>query len=192
MLSGLILAGGRSTRMGRDKAGIVLPDGRTLVERQADILRAVGVDMVFVSVRRGTTGLPRGLSMIFDAVPDAGPLAGVAAGLRAASAGMLIVLAVDMPGIEAAHLEELVELSTDSRGSVPVLDGQMEPLAAVYPTILADSAAAALATENRAVAAWAREEAKVGRVRLWDMTGEWARALRSWNTPEDMASLPPW
>lgn len=185
MLSGLILAGGRSSRMGRDKAGLVLPDGRTLLQRQAEVLRSAGATSLFASVRPETTSLPAGMVPVFDARPDAGPLAGIAAGLRAAPAGLVLVLAVDMPQVGERHLRQLVELAGEGRGVVPVQAGQLEPLAAVYPTALADSADVALAGDRRAVHAWVRGEAELGRLRLWDTQAEWAGVLHSWNTPAD-------
>lgn len=187
MLSGLILAGGRSSRMGRDKAGLVLPDGRTLLQRQADILRAAGSAALFASVRRGTEVDLPGATFVQDCVPDAGPIAGIAAGLRAAPAGLVIVVAVDMPHLGEEHLRKLVSLATDACGVVPVQDGQMEPLAAVYPAALADSAEDALGSERRAVHAWVTREVKQGRLRLWDTPPDWAGALRSWNTPGDVS-----
>lgn len=186
MLSGLILAGGRSSRMGRDKAGLILPDGRTLLQRQAEVLREAGATTVLVSIRAGReTGLA-GVQLVPDLMADAGPLAGIAAGLRAAPAGLVLVLAVDMPLVQAGHLRELVELATAERGVVPVQAGQCEPLAAVYPAILAASAEAALAGGRRSVQQWAREEVAQGRLRLWETPAEWAGVLRSWNTPADV------
>jgi molybdopterin-guanine dinucleotide biosynthesis protein A len=191
MLSGLILAGGKSSRMGRDKAGLALPDGRTLLARQADILRAAGAATVSVSIRRDVeTSLP-GLTLVPDAIADAGPLAGIAAGLRAAPAGLVLVLAVDMPGMQAAHLRQLLELATEDRGVVPMQGGLYEPLAAIYPSTLAGSAEAALASGQRAVHAWVKSEAEQGRLLLWETPAEWSGALRSWNTPADVPpSLP--
>ena len=187
MLSGLILAGGRSSRMGRDKGGLVLPDGRTLLRRQTDILRAAGATTLFASVKRGTgVDLP-GVTLVHDRVAEAGPIAGIAAGLRAAPAGLVIVVAVDMPHLGEEHLRKLVSLATDACGVVPVQDGQMEPLAAVYPAALADSAEDALGSERRAVHAWVTREVKQGRLRLWDTPPDWAGALRSWNTPGDVS-----
>lgn len=188
MLSGLILAGGRSERMGCDKARLVLPDGRTLLQRQADILREAGITNVLVSVAFGSDCKLPGATLVADTQPDAGPLAGIAAGLRAAPAGMVLVLAVDMPEIRSEHLRELVFLSTNSCGVVPVRSGRCEPLAAVYPTALADSAEVALAAGQRAVHRWVGNEAARGHLRLWDAPAEWAEALRSWNTEAD---LPP-
>jgi molybdopterin-guanine dinucleotide biosynthesis protein A len=186
MLSGLILAGGRSSRMGRDKATLTLPDGRTLLQRQADILRATGVTNLLVSVRPGSeTHLP-GAILVPDSTPDAGPLAGIAAGLRAAPPGLVLVLAVDMAEMQSAHLRQLVELATTGRGVVPMLAGQCEPLAAIYPTELAGSAAEAVASGQRAVHKWVRREAD--RLLLWETPAEWAGVLHSWNTAAD---LPP-
>ena len=186
MLSGLILAGGRSSRMGRDKATLTLPDGRTLLQRQADILRATGVTNLLVSVRPDSeTSLP-GATLVPDAMPDAGPLAGIAAGLRAAPPGLVLVLAVDMAEMQSGHLRQLVERATPERGVVPMLAGQCEPLAAIYPSGLAGSAEAAVAAGQLAVHRWVRSEA--ARLLLWETPAEWAGVLHSWNTAAD---LPP-
>ena len=186
MLSGLILAGGRSSRMGRDKALLTLPDGRTLLERQVDILRAAGVTTVLVSIRTDLELTLPNVTRVHDAVADAGPLAGIAAGLRAAPAGSLLVLAVDMPAVQAAHLRQLVELAVDGRGVVPTQAGRCEPLVAIYPTLLAASADAALRENRRAVHTWAEREAGEGSLVLWETPPAWAGVLQSWNTADDV------
>jgi molybdopterin-guanine dinucleotide biosynthesis protein A len=186
MLSGLVLAGGRSARMGREKALLPLPDGRTLLQRQIDLLRAVGAGSVNVSVGPGKVFPLTGAGAISDAVPDAGPLAGIAAGLRAAPPGLVLVLAVDMPGIGEAHLRRLVELATAGCGVVPVREGRCESLVAVYPATLAASAEAWLAGGQSAPHAWVRHEAAQGHLMLWEAPADWAAALRSWNSPGDL------
>jgi molybdopterin-guanine dinucleotide biosynthesis protein A len=186
MLSGLILAGGRSSRMGRDKATLKLPDGRTLLQRQADILRATGVTNLFVSVRPGSEIHLPGATLVPDVTLDAGPLAGIAAGLRAAPAGLVLVLAVDMAEMQSAHLRQLLELATASRGVVPMLAGHYEPLAAIYPSTLASSAEAAVAAGQLAVHQWVRSVPD--RLMIWETPAEWAGVLHSWNTAAD---LPP-
>lgn len=187
MLSGLILAGGRSSRMGRDKAGLVLPNGSTLIERQAAVLRSVGVTTLFASMRPDQAWSLPGVTCVRDEVADAGPLAGIAAGLRAAPAGLMIVLAVDMPAVEPAHLRRLIELTRPNRGVVPVQAGQCDPLAAIYPTALADSAVAALHEGNRAVHTWARAQADRGGLLWWETPADWSGVFRSWNTPADIS-----
>lgn len=186
MLSGLVLAGGRSSRMGREKALLLLPDGRTLVQRQIDLLRAAGAGSVNVSVGPGKVFSLAGAGAISDAVPDAGPLAGIAAGLRAAPPGLVLVLAVDMPRIGEGHLRRLVELASPDCGVVPVREGRCESLVAVYPAALASSAEAWLAGGQSAPHAWVRHEAGLGHLQLWEAPAEWAAALRSWNSPEDV------
>ncbi len=186
MLSGLVLAGGRSTRMGRDKAQLRLPDGRTLAQRQIEVLRAAGAGVVNVAVGAGPDWTGAGVGSIRDEMADAGPLAGIAAGLRAAPAGLVLVLAVDMPEVSEAHLRQLAGLATASCGVVPVCGGQLEPLLAVYPADLAESASARLVSGQRAVHDWVRSEAALGRMRLWEAPAEWAGVLRSWNMPEDV------
>ena len=187
MLSGLVLAGGQSSRMRRDKAALALPDGRTLMQRQVAVLRAAGAITIQVSVRPGAKADAAGVNLVVDAVADAGPLAGIAAGLRAAPAGLVMVLAVDMPAITEEHLRRLVELATATRGVVPMVAGQLEPLAAVYPANLATSASTWLAGGQRAVHAWVRSEVEQGNLLLWDAPADWAPVFRSWNTPEDVA-----
>lgn len=186
MLSGLVLAGGRSSRMGREKALLLMPDGRTLLQRQIDLLRAAGAGSVNVSVGPGKVFSMVGAGAISDAVPDAGPLAGIAAGLRAAPPGLVLVLAVDMPRMGEEQLCQLVEQATADCGVVPVWEGRCESLVAVYPAALAASAEAWLAGGQSAPHAWVRSEAAQGRLKLWEAPAEWAARLRSWNSPGDV------
>ncbi len=98
---GVVLAGGHSRRMGRDKA--LLPwRGRPLIEHQLALLRAVGVEKVTVSGHRPAYG------GIADARDDAGPVAGLA-GVAAVRSGdlQLLVIPVDMPLLDAALLRSL-------------------------------------------------------------------------------------
>ncbi|MDO1529431.1 NTP transferase domain-containing protein [Fulvimonas sp. R45] len=98
---GVVLAGGRSTRMGRDKA-LLDWQGRPLLERRLDALRASGVDDVRVS---GDRPAYQGVA---DAQPGLGPLAGLAAVAEAtAGEAELLVIPVDMPLLGAALLRRL-------------------------------------------------------------------------------------
>ncbi|WP_370867916.1 molybdenum cofactor guanylyltransferase [Phenylobacterium sp.] len=102
--SALILTGGRSARMGRDKA-LIDWDGQTAVLRVASLARAVGAAEVF------TVGRDYGLDFIPDPAPDAGPVGGLLAGLagiRARGEDRALVLAVDAPTLQAADLAPLL------------------------------------------------------------------------------------
>lgn len=187
MLTGLVLAGGESRRMGRDKALLRLPGGEKLLERQARVLREAGATRVLVSTRPGRDYGAVAGDLVFDAVADAGPLAGITAGLRAARVGLVLVLAVDMPRAEPGHLRELLRQveSDPTRGVVPVCDGIIEPLMALYPAALAASVEEAMSAGRRSPRDWAKSEAARGSLLLWTSPFSWHTAVRSWNTPAD-------
>jgi molybdopterin-guanine dinucleotide biosynthesis protein A len=107
---GVVLAGGRSSRMGRDKA-LLDWHGRPLLERQLDALRAAGVDESRASGERPAY---RGVA---DAQPGLGPLGGLA-GIAEAVAGEadLLVIPVDMPLLGAALLRRLRTEQPEARG----------------------------------------------------------------------------
>src|SRR5689334_8223671 len=101
-LTGAVLAGGQSRRMGRDKATLA-HDGRPLWARQAGILRETGADPVAVVRAPGQAplGLPDDLLLWHDTVAAVGPLAGLHIALSQCRTSLLAVLAVDMPRVDA-------------------------------------------------------------------------------------------
>lgn len=151
--TGLVLAGGQSRRMGRDKTALEW-DGATLLERACTCLQAV-FPRVLVSLRQPREGLA--WEQVLDraggdgalAEPFAGPLAGLAAGLAAARTPWVFVLAADMPLISARTIEALATRRTGSQAVVPVAGGVLQPLAAFYPTDALPEVEALLATPGR-------------------------------------------
>jgi molybdenum cofactor guanylyltransferase len=99
MILGLVLAGGLSSRMGRDKASLVI-DGRTLLQRTGDALRAAGAEVVAVSGDR-PGGIP-------DRWPRSGPVGGIASAVDYLPDGELLVVPVDMPHLGDAVLAPLL------------------------------------------------------------------------------------
>lgn len=129
--SAVLLAGGKSSRMGRDKAFLEI-DGQPLWRRQADLLARIAPEQLMISgPRRPEWGA---LAVVPDEQAHAGPLAGVAATLRKCQTPHLVVLAVDLPRMTSDYLRSLLQLCTAESGVVPSRDGRFEPLAAVYPT----------------------------------------------------------
>ena len=105
---GVVLAGGLSSRMGRDKA--MLPwQGRPLIEHQIATLRAAGVATVHVSGERPD------YHGIADSVAHAGPLGGIAGIAMACADAELLIVPVDMPRLQPALLQRL--LTTTTAGS---------------------------------------------------------------------------
>jgi len=103
-LAGFVLAGGRSSRMGRDKALVEL-DGRTLAALAVDKLKAAGLSAVIAGARSGLGHLA---PVVADEAPDEGPLRGVCTALGSTKAPLTVFVPVDMPLIPAALLSHLV------------------------------------------------------------------------------------
>src|SRR5688500_8889848 len=127
-MSGVVLAGGRSTRMGTDKA-LLTVDGVALVDRAAAVL-AAACEEVFIASGDGVRLGRRG--GIADGVPDAGRLGGRLAAREAAARPLLAVVAVDMPHANAAVLETLARELGEADAAVPVVEGRAHPLHGVY------------------------------------------------------------
>ncbi len=101
-----VLAGGRSSRFGTDKRAARLR-GCTLLERALRTAREVSPH-VLLSLAAGAPGTAtEGATPVFDATPDAGPLGGIVAVLRATTVRRVVFLPVDMPGVTAALLRAL-------------------------------------------------------------------------------------
>jgi molybdopterin-guanine dinucleotide biosynthesis protein A len=185
-VTALILAGGKATRLGGiDKREIVI-DGRTIFERQVDALRPWVAEIVVSSPR----AVP-GFRTVVDAVPDIGPLAGIAAGLAAATTPWLFVIAGDMPHLHRAFIELVLAHADAESDAVGIrIGGLPEPLctvlrvAAWQPIVSARIAArrlkaSALLTEEHVRVRWIEE----AEVRAIDPS---LRALHNVNAPEDL------
>ena len=130
--SAVLLAGGRSSRMGRDKSTLYW-NGATLLAHQAGILRETGAQQLLLSGRADQAELITGFSLVTDSQGGAGPAAALADAWRATNADVLLVLAVDCPRILPDYLRELaLGALQQERSVVPVLSGRYEPLAAAW------------------------------------------------------------
>ncbi len=130
--STVILAGGRSSRMGRDKAFLEV-DGRPLLARQIELVLEAGAQEVFISGRPEVNYAAFGCRLLNDRVLDAGPLGGIESALAAAPTPLVLILAVDMPHMNAELLRRLASHCSDRTGAIPRVEGNIEPLAAFYP-----------------------------------------------------------
>lgn len=140
-LHGLVLAGGMSSRMGRDKACLVHPDGRTLARRGHDLLRDAGCDHVWLSLR-GDQKIPSGFSDVRDlgVIRDpegrgGGPKVAIMAAMLHCPEADWLVIACDLPRLDLAALHHLVSSKRDGERFLAYqseLDGLPEPLCAMY------------------------------------------------------------
>jgi molybdopterin-guanine dinucleotide biosynthesis protein A len=148
MSAGVLLTGGSSSRMGRDKARLRV-DGEPYAERTARILSAV-CDPV-IEVGDGASGLP----CVREDPPGAGPLAALLAGTRALGLSRpepILVLACDLPFIDVAFLSLLADY--DSNGSVlPIVAGEPQYTCARWSPSALSSAQSAYERGERAMRA---------------------------------------
>lgn len=142
-VAGILLAGGRSRRMGSDKASLAW-HGSTLARRAAGLLaRCSGPPVVVVCAPgQQLPPLPGWVEAVRDPEPGLGPLAGLAAGLRAVAprASVAAVCAVDAPLAHPAVMRALLGALGESLAVVPVGNGRPQPLFAVYRTVLGELA----------------------------------------------------
>ncbi len=136
--AGIILAGGRSTRMGRDKASLLLPDNTntTFVEHLATLLIAQCSEVVLV-VRNSTQAAlyeHLNIPIVIDETPDVGPLMGIYTGLHSIQASHALVMAVDMPFVQPEMVTFLLSQPLDATSLlVPVVNDIPQVLFAMYP-----------------------------------------------------------
>ena len=124
----IVLAGGRSERFGRDKLAEIV-DGRRLVHHAIASVQAVAPEVVVAAPLRTTPEMPAGVVLVRDDRPFEGPLAGLLAALRAATAEHLVVVGGDMPGLQASVAEALLdELRSGAWAAVLEQAGRARPL----------------------------------------------------------------
>lgn len=129
-MTSVVLAGGRSVRLGRDKALVELA-GRSLIERVIDRVSTLGNEVIVVASRANS--LPDlGVRKVADVYPNKGPLGGIYSGLKAAHTHHCLVVGCDMPLLNLALLGHLMCLAPGFDIVVPRVGGNLEPLHAVY------------------------------------------------------------
>ena len=133
--SAAVLAGGRSTRMGTDKAFLQVGN-ELLIERQLRCLRESGAAELLISGRTEVDYSRFAARLVRDELPHAGPLAGVAATMKASSCHRVFVLAVDMPKMTPAMVGKILSQCKDAAGCVPIYGHRFQPLGAAYPVSL--------------------------------------------------------
>lgn len=190
-VSGIVLAGGRSARFGRDK--LAEPIGDTpLLHRAIDAVAAVAAEVIVVAPPDIQPPIPDGVRLVHDSAPYEGPLAGCLIGLTAAREPLVLVAGGDMPFLEPAVLELLVRSLEASATDAVLLEhrGRRQQLPfAIRTGAGTDLATRLLAQGERRLGAIA--EHLIVRVLL---EGEWrpldpeARTLRDVDEPDD---LPP-
>jgi molybdopterin-guanine dinucleotide biosynthesis protein A len=195
-VSGVVLAGGESRRMGSDKRALLV-DGQPLLRRVLTAVAAVAGDLVVVESARSP--VPRELlaglhaRVVADAWLDAGPLAGIEAGLRAMSAHVGLVVAADMPWLQPPLLRLLIdELDADDQAAVVASDRGIEPLPGAYRSGVSQVAHSLLQSGERRLAALLDNvPVRIVDASVWRRIDRDGESLRNLNAPGDLGgSLP--
>ena len=178
--AGIVLCGGRSSRMGRPKA--LLPwRGRPLIAHVVDVLREATDEVVVVSSEElELPALPA--RVVVDREPDLGPLAGIREGLEAITAGLAFVTPTDAPFLTPCTVRALLQHGC---AAAPELDGRVQPLCAVYPRSCVPDAVALIAA-GRLRPLFLLEAAGFHKLAAGDLPDP--NALRSFNTPTEYLS----
>ena len=184
-VSAAIMAGGKSTRMGQDKAWIEL-DGEPLVARVAGVLAQVADEVIVVANDPRYESL--GLRVVRDRWPAGGALGGIATGVGAATHDTVLVAACDMPFTSVEMWRLLLGHAGEADVVIPRVGGEYETLHALYAKACVPQMARSIA-ENRlrvisffdAVTVRVIEEPEL---RMVDPT---LRAFTNVNTPEELA-----
>lgn len=201
-----MLAGGRSTRMGQDKALLEL-GGQSLVELALQKLRGLGGPAPRIAAARVELSLYA--PVVPDLHPGCGPLSGIEAALAASSRPLNVFVPVDIPLLPAGFLLWMLRRAetTGALMTVPRINGRPQPLCAVYHRDLVGHITASLLAGDLkvmpVVTAAAREQGLSGAIDVFDveqvasanpqLQGIASLPLYRWfhncNTPEDMAGI---
>ncbi len=184
-VAGVILAGGRNSRMGGTDKAFLTVGGQTVVARTVGVLRQVCEQIVIVSNSpERYAGFD--VEITHDRFPSHGPLAGMHAGLMQVRAPWAFVVACDMPFLRVEPIRHLQSRLDDSDAVVPWWDGDVEPLHAFYATRIHTEIAGILQAGSGAVRDLLRAidvtyvpEAEMSRIAGSD------ESFRNVNTPEE-------
>ena len=186
--SGIVLAGGRGSRLGGvDKARLEIA-GVTTLDRVLAALAPLVAETIVVSNDDALVGTP-GVRVVRDPEPHAGVLPALLAALSEARQSLCVLVACDMPFLEPTLLRRLLELATEQDVVIPEIGGQLQPMHAVYRRQpCRDAIAAALARGDRRMISFL-DGLRVRRVaeaeaRLLDPE---LRSFFNINTAEDLA-----
>lgn len=169
-----LMAGGKSMRMGRDKACLPDRNGKFLWVGRLELLRQIATSEVLISCREEQGYLEEsGARLVYDRWLDAGPLGGIVSCLEAMQAERLLVLAVDMPAMTRDALEWLLKAAGHG-GAVFRCGGFLEPLVAVYP---------------KGMSAYGRQRLDAGEFALKGWIAEAGETMRVVEAPEEWAEL---
>lgn len=183
-----LVAGGKSARMGRDKAGVEFR-GEPLWRHQLRTLRETGADEILISGRSDSCYANGGIRIVADEMPGLGPLGGIHSVLGAASHPLVLVLGIDMPFMTTDYLLRIVAHCGAETGAVPERGGFYEGLAAVYPKSACGIASIQLRSGRYSLQRFVSQSREVGQVAACAIDDADEVLFKNINTPLDLAEV---
>lgn len=200
-MNGFVLAGGRSTRMGQDKA-LLHCAGRPLVEHAVRLLQMAGFVPHILGTRPDLTAYA---SVIPDLHSGCGPLAGIEAALTASSSDWNLFIAVDLPLLPPFFLVYLATRTaiTSASATIPTLAGRPQPLCAIYHRNLLPGITHAIKSGAYKVTDWIESAVRASQLKIdifgaealaatrddWPLEVPLHRWFQNMNTPADMSLI---
>ena len=186
-MTGVVLAGGRATRMGGTDKGLLEVAGVAMVDHVLERLRPQTSALVINANRNHAEYATRGYPVVPDAFGEfAGPLAGMAAGLEAASTEWCVTVPCDSPLVPPDLVARMVSALEDAGADLAVAEGagRMQPVFALLPRRLLSDLHAFLEEGGRKIDAWYARH-RVARADFSDAE----EAFLNINTPEERDQL---
>jgi molybdopterin-guanine dinucleotide biosynthesis protein A len=187
-ISAVLLAGGKSRRMGTDKA-MLLFDDKPLWRIQVELLRKLEPLEIFVSARTDPSWRPTDVQFVADNPSSHGPLSGLAASLAQMRSTHLLALAIDMPFMRENYLRYLSDHIQPGTGVVPMIGNRAEPLAAIYPQEASAAFQCALAGQDFSLQTLTRRLIDARKLLEISVTTKKKKLFWNMNEPSDMVAL---
>jgi len=133
-MSSIILGGGLSSRLGKDKILLDI-DGQNLLARTIQRLSSVSTDIIIVIAQdqeKPDVSTFENVRIVTDTEAGKGPLVGIYSGLKASTDAYNVAVACDMPFINTALIKYMYGITTGFDAVIPLIEGEVEPLYAVY------------------------------------------------------------
>ena len=128
-ITGIILAGGKSSRMGTDK-GLLDFEGQSLIEYAISVIRPICNEILISTNQKGYEGY--GFPIITDNFTDCGPIGGLEAALKASKTDWNVVISCDTPSLKVELFQEMIAQIKDQDVLIPSHENGIEPLAGIY------------------------------------------------------------
>src|ERR1700730_14589095 len=183
-ISAVLLAGGKSRRMGQDKATMLFR-GAPLWQTQLELLRRLKLDNIFISAASDSSWRPVDFDFVSDKQPSCGPLSGIAAAFRQLESDYLLTLAIDVPFMTDVYLRSLCARIENGRGVVPMIENRAEPLVAIYPSDAEVEFTSVLSGNDFSLQPIVRKLITLGKLQPIQVSTEERALFRNLNEPQD-------